>query len=343
MYRPGSESQVLAVARGPATLAREQLPPQRGSAGALLWANARNLRIAAPLIAVFAMIALLAFTRTYLPWYITLPAAVGIVTGIHLLVRPGNDLRVWAIYAFGLLIFSYLHTIAAQTGIAAQSGYVIGLEKALFSGTVPTIWLQERLYIAGQTRLLDWVVLSVHASLFLLPPLIAFLVWRFNHANFRTAVTAILATISLALVVFFILPTVPPWMAAEQGKLPEIFRIVAISGSEASSGTYQAAREIADINAVAAMPSLHMAMAVIAALTALRGRRIVGALGVAYAALMAFSSVYGGEHYAVDILFGALLAIGAWKLAQRRSTLGTRAWSRVTQVTQLRPRLASRA
>ena len=160
------------------------------------------------------------------------------------------------------------------------------MEKALFGGVVPTVWLQEQLYTYGKWGLLES--------------------------------GALLAAFYLALLVFLVLPTVPPWMAAERGELPGIFPLVVIGAKDLSSEGYYAAHHIAGTNAVAAMPSLHMATSVVVALAAQRARPLVAGAGIVYAALMGFALVYTGEHYAVDILMGALLGVAAWKLAAGR-------------------------
>src|SRR5271166_3635182 len=61
-------------------------------------------------------------------------------------------------------------------------------------------------------------------------------------------------------------------------------------------------------NPLAAMPSLHFATSVMAALLLAETGPLPGALGAAYAATLGFALVYLGEHYLVDLLAGAALA-----------------------------------
>ena len=60
-------------------------------------------------------------------------------------------------------------------------------------------------------------------------------------------------------------------------------------------------------NPLAAMPSLHFATSVMAALLLAEVGPVAGALGFGYAATLGFALVYLGEHYAVDLLGGAAL------------------------------------
>ena len=61
-------------------------------------------------------------------------------------------------------------------------------------------------------------------------------------------------------------------------------------------------------NPLAAMPSLHFATSLMAALLLTEAGPLAGALGAAYTTVLGFALVYLGEHYAVDLLAGAALA-----------------------------------
>jgi PAP2 superfamily len=60
-------------------------------------------------------------------------------------------------------------------------------------------------------------------------------------------------------------------------------------------------------NPWAAMPSLHFATALTAALSLSEAGRAEGALGWSYALSLGFALVYLGEHYVADLAAGALL------------------------------------
>ncbi len=65
------------------------------------------------------------------------------------------------------------------------------------------------------------------------------------------------------------------------------------------------------------MPSVHMAVTFVVVLALWRERRALAVIGALYAAAMALALVYLGEHYAVDVLAGVLVALAAWLAAQR--------------------------
>jgi membrane-associated phospholipid phosphatase len=67
-------------------------------------------------------------------------------------------------------------------------------------------------------------------------------------------------------------------------------------------------------NPLAAMPSLHFATSVMAALLLAEVGPLAGALGFGYTATLGFALVYLGEHYVVDLLGGVALTIGVRRL-----------------------------
>jgi membrane-associated phospholipid phosphatase len=70
-------------------------------------------------------------------------------------------------------------------------------------------------------------------------------------------------------------------------------------------------------NPLAAMPSLHFATSVMAALLLAEVGPLAGALGFGYTATLGFALVYLGEHYAVDLLGGAALTVAVRRLEPR--------------------------
>ena len=62
--------------------------------------------------------------------------------------------------------------------------------------------------------------------------------------------------------------------------------------------------EALDGNPWAAMPSLHFATSVMAAISLAETGPVEGALGWAYAATLGFALVYLGEHYVTDLIAG---------------------------------------
>jgi membrane-associated phospholipid phosphatase len=78
--------------------------------------------------------------------------------------------------------------------------------------------------------------------------------------------------------------------------------------------TYSA---LGDPNPVAAMPSLHQAITFMLFWFARRHSWWLGSLALFYSLAMAFSLVYTGEHYVIDILVGSAMTTYAYYYSGR--------------------------
>lgn len=267
----------------------------------------------------------LLLARSQVPPYViggTLAASAGLLL---LLERRRAASGTAALYLVGFVLWAHLRRFGDETGVPWQYGYVIALERAL-TGGIPTVWLQERLYTPGTAGALDAAMTAVYLSYFLVPHLTALLLWRCGAAVFRQYVYAVLITAYLGLAVCYAVPTAPPWLAAQAGEIPPVTRIVPELAGGQEAAAYREGHELAGVNPVAAMPSLHMALTVLVAAAAWRLRRAAGVAGAGYAAAMGFALVYLGDHYTADVLAGALSAAAAWTaagvLASRRGRAG---------------------
>ena len=266
---------------------------------------------------LFAAIVVLGLGRTTMPVPVHV-AVVSLVLGAVYVGGPrDSNLRWWGVYVLGFILFAQLRPGADNTGIPWQSDYVIALERVVGFGTVPTGWLQERLYSDGEIRTLDTLTYAIYASYFFAPHLVGVLVWRSNPARFPFFVAVMLGAYYGGLLGSYLLPTAPPWIAGQTGDLPHVVKIIVYMTQELNPELYQASYRLVYSNPIAAMPSLHMSITVMVALFMWRYQWLAGVAGALYATAMAFSLVYLGEHYVVDLLAGAAMAAAIWKLAHR--------------------------
>ena len=195
-------------------------------------------------------------------------------------------------------------------------------------GQVPTVWLQERLHTVGDVRWWDVAIVPVYMSHFLVPMVLAVVLWLSAYALFRRYVWTLVALTLLTLMTYALFPAAPPWMAGLNGYLPEVARVVSTTLESTGIGTIRSAvqRGEAYANAVAAVPSLHSGVPMMVLLFSwhLVGGRI-RVLLTAYIAVMTFTLTYGGEHYVVDAFVGwayAAVAVHgvAWLLRDRHPT-----------------------
>ncbi|MGN6557357.1 MAG: phosphatase PAP2 family protein [Solirubrobacterales bacterium] len=104
-------------------------------------------------------------------------------------------------------------------------------------------------------------------------------------------------------------PRAPPWWAAENGLTgdEEVRRIMVEVGEPTWGRAWERMYDALGGNPWAAMPSLHFATSLQAALALSEAGRVEGAAGWAYAGTLGFALVYLGEHYVTDLLAGAAL------------------------------------
>ena len=188
--------------------------------------------------------------------------------------------------------------------------YPIKLDRLLGLGHEPTVRLQRALGREGDLRLHDYALSIVHWSWFAVPHgSLAYLLVRHPRLFPRSA-CLMAACFDLGLVVYWLVPTAPPWWAGETGSMPPVRRIMAEAGEHLWKRLWRPLYHSFEGNPFAAMPSLHFGTSVMAArlLSGVGSRP--AALGWAYALTLGFGLVYLGEHYVVDLLGGLALAEG---------------------------------
>lgn len=229
-------------------------------------------------------------------------------------VALGAAFKVWGFYVAAFALFALLRGYADGLGATVQYDYPIDVERAIFFGTIPTIWLQERLYTFAHLGPLETYTMAVYLSYFFVPHVMALALWKYDRERFDCYALAFFATLYLGLLTSAILPTAPPWLAGQLGYIPHVYQVVPDIAGEVSPGTYQSAYEVAGANPVAAMPSLHAAVPFLMAI-ALWKYRWVRWVGALYATSMLLAITYLGEHYVVDGLAGWGVAGACWLVA----------------------------
>jgi membrane-associated phospholipid phosphatase len=264
--------------------------------------------------AAFATILLaLLFARTATsPLELVIAIGVGAVA-LFALGRTRTGYGYYVAYIAGLSVFTVLRNVADDTGIGFKGQYTVDIERRLFGGTLPTEWLQDRLFDAGKVGVIAVLCAVVYVSYFFAAHIVALGFWRRYPAEFKRFALAVLLTGYAGLAVMFLVPTVPPWLASEHSNAPRMTRVL---GDAFGWNPEQAGNGMAGGNPIAAMPSLHSAVTVLVVLALWRWRKL-RVPAVLYLAAMWFTLVYCGEHYVVDLLVGAAVAATAWLVSTR--------------------------
>lgn len=255
-------------------------------------------------------------------------------------------IRDWLPFALLLIAYDLSRGAADLVGRPTMWHWQADMDRLMFFGTMPTVWLQEQL---KQPHPPWWEVVlsSVYMSFFILPYVIAGILWLRNRDEWKAFVRLFVGLNLAGLIIYALLPAAPPWAAArctaddvaggpsgpgcmfksarnvpdggilgamqstQEGAHDWIERIVGRGWGKLNLHSASALLDQgqASVNLVAAIPSLHAGMS--AALAAFLWTRVHGAwrpLLVAYPLVMAFTLVYTAEHYVIDLLLGWLLA-----------------------------------
>jgi membrane-associated phospholipid phosphatase len=268
------------------------------------------LDVASPAIVVLlTLFLLLERTPSKEPlMYAGLVTTLGVLTWAS--ARSRGAYGLWALYIGGFALFSLLRSFTDETGIPTHIDDLVEAEKALAFGTVPTVWLQDRLFSPTDITWLDRGATYVHWSYFALPHLFAMHLFFGHRELFQRYVYLFVGILAMGLLIYLIFPAAPPWVASLRGHLDPTYKIVTEVGSELNVNIYSYFEgRIRDSNPVAAMPSIHMAVSVAVLLIACRVNLVLGLCALVYNLAMAFSLVYAGEHYLVDLAAGVLVTL----------------------------------
>jgi hypothetical protein len=301
----------------------------------------------------------LAFNRELLLLYIITGLIAASIGRRNKLIAVVRD---WLPFALVLLLYDLSRGAAALFGASTLWQFQPDADRWLFFGTMPTVWLQERIKMP-QPPWWEVIISTIYMSFFVLPYVVAGVLWLRNRRDWAAFVRRFVALSFAALAVYVVLPAAPPWAAArctaaEIAAGPSnprcMFKTPAgvpdgglLGGMHTSQpGAHQFVERIstrgwgtlhlqsagalvnsgqASVNLVAAIPSLHAALtAMIAVFLWRRVKRWFRPVLVAYVLAMAFALVYSAEHFVVDILLGwALAAIVLLVMGRVES-----AWSR---------------
>ena len=272
--------------------------------------------------------------------------------GLGMLAFSVSAWRSWGVMVLEWLpFFALLATydyLRGAVSVSDQLAHVIpqvDVDKFLFGGTVPSVWLQDHLWRPGQFHWYDYAVWGVYMTHFFAVWLTAAVLWRVARPRFRQFAVVTVALTAGAFLTYWLYPAQPPWLAAKDGTIPFVERLIPQVWDHIGIGAIQSLYENGKfVNLVAAMPSLHAAYPLMLMLFFWSaGWRIRVLLG-AYTLAMAFTLVYGAEHFVTDILAGwamTFAVFGLVRLARRLPSEYARVRGRRAPLAGGRPALES--
>jgi len=236
------------------------------------------------------------------------------IVGSVLTLFPGVRLATFALGGYGAIWvgFNLVRAVADDAGLAvADRGVVSSIEAGLFRGALPSAWLQSTFHEPGRVQVHDVGLALVHASFFVTPFAVAVVLWWKRRTLFAQYSQATAFAFGLGLVGFLLLPTAPPWLSNPDSVTRVTVRALSLGAPVGGSPELGF-----EPNHVAALPSVHVAAAVLVclALGTDSGRWWIP--GAAYAVTMSVAVVYLGEHFLLDALLGWVIALAGWRLAR---------------------------
>jgi membrane-associated phospholipid phosphatase len=171
------------------------------------------------------------------------------------------------------------------------------------------------------------VLVWAHWLWFLVPHGTLVYIMLRRRGRFDCAAVMTYAVFDIGAMIYWILPTAPPWYAAAHAGRSRHFngRLLPVSTSDGGPQDIAVRRMMVEYgeffwkdgwgplysvlggNPLAAMPSLHFATSMMAAQLLSETGPVAGTLAWSYTATLGFALVYLGEHYVVDLIAGAML------------------------------------
>jgi membrane-associated phospholipid phosphatase len=195
--------------------------------------------------------------------------------------------------------------------------YPVVIDRAIGLGQLPGVRLQKLFSKPAGLRRMDAVLVGAHWIWFLVPHGVLAYLLVFRRGRFERSAVMEYAVFDLGVLVYWALPTAPPWYAAQHGVIeakeaaePALRRLMVEQGEAFWRDRWEPLFNALAGNPLAAMPSLHFATSVMAAFVLADAGPIEGAVGWTYALTLGFALVYLGEHYVVDLLAGMGLVLG---------------------------------
>jgi hypothetical protein len=255
--------------------------------------------------------------RLRIPAPVTVAACAAAPLALAVL-QPRSKRRDVALFALQMWAFTVAHELPYddpdRLRARLRTRYPIAIDALIGAGQLPNARLQRALAPLPRVGVVNRVLAWTHWLWFIVPYVSLALILVRHDDRFPRAARQMAAVFDLGCVVYFAVPTAPPWWASEQGLTGEEVRRIMVEVGEPTWGkAWERMYDALGGNPWAAMPSLHFATSLQAALSLSEAGKTEGALGWGYAGTLGFGLVYLGEHYVTDLVAGALLVAAVRK------------------------------
>jgi membrane-associated phospholipid phosphatase len=248
-----------------------------------------------------------------------------LVTSLPLRVARVRFVREMVLVGGAYMLYELVRSLSAGRAVDAfeNAQAVVGLERAL------GIFAELNVQVA----FLGWGVVMDFLSLWYFwghfPLMIIFALWAFHRhrRDYSWARNAIFAAGAIGLVLYLVFPVAPPRLVPGGGFVDTLRGVFALQYDDSSL-----------VNQFAAVPSLHQGFAVIVGVALYRifgGRKGLLMMAV-LPVLMMVSIVATGNHWWLDAILGAVVAIVGMGIATQIELRGPRALRSVRRLVATR-------
>ncbi len=214
----------------------------------------------------------------------------------------------WTPFYLVILAYDLFRGSADDLGQRVDFTTLPAVEKWLFGGILPTVWIQDNLLMV----LLSWLGIVMEAFYFghfILPVVTLYWMWRHNAQDFRWAMGSIVLLSMAGFLTFALFPAAPPWMASYHGVIPKIHKLVSFHIESLLPGNHWLEIYVQmNPNQVAPFPSLHAGYPLLLWLWSRRCFPRAQWFFLINVLVVCLTIVAFGEHYVVDLLAGWLYA-----------------------------------
>lgn len=234
-----------------------------------------------------------------------------------ILGRSKQFIKDWSVPIILLLSYDYLRGLVPMLTQGVNIYPMINFDKEVF-GSLPTNNLQSLLYTDGVVRWYDYLGTGLYMSHFIAPMIFGFIFWNSDKKIFKRYFLALLLLSYAGFATYIIFPAMPPWMAAQKGIIPEVFKVMdKVFVNLPQSIDLPSVYKFVGANLVAAVPSLHAAYPLLTLFFLVKKFKKKGLFILPYVLGIWFSIVYFGEHYVFDIVVGAFYSIVAFLMLNK--------------------------
>lgn len=269
------------------------------------------VRVGAAAALTAALVVPLVRRRYRLPGALTLASTAAGPVALAVL-RPRTKARDALLFALQMWAFTIVHELPYDDPEALRRRlrirYPIAIDRAIGRGELPNVRLQRALSAPGRVSWHDRLLTAAHWAWFVQPHLALGWVLVRHNDRFPRAARQMAAVYDLGCLCYAAVPTAPPWWAGENGYIDsDVRRVMVEVGEDVWGPAWPPIYDAFGGNPWAAMPSLHFATSVLAAILLAESGPVAGAVGWTYALTLGFALVYLCEHYVADLAAGAAL------------------------------------